>query len=283
MRDDLDQQLDDFGTNMPAIDWASPTEIRKRGDRRRRTHTAGMTAAVVLALALAAGTAVTVTQGRGGQVTPGVSGSATPSASAAPSLSPSPAVSSSPSMSPSSSAPPVVLTSIPVAAMLKPEDYAAGYRVTTEDEMGESYGFDMQICLESEQWDGKPEAPDMVDRPRRDRRLGADGRGQLRQNVVAMRSVSSAKAALKHSRTGFEKCAMIEAPEGRRRAFEIVAEDFAGDESFMVQWSSVQLLVFIRVGTVVITLSMPNDAKVPKTTQTAQNAVQRLCDATAAC
>ncbi|BCJ71720.1 hypothetical protein CS0771_12640 [Catellatospora sp. IY07-71] len=283
MRDDLDQQLDDFGTSMPAIDWASPTEIRKRGDRRRQRHTAGLTAAVVLVVALAAGTAVTVTQGRGGQVTPGVSGSATPSASAAPSLSPSPSASPSPSTSPSASAPPAVLTSIPVAAMLKPEDYASGYRVTTEDEMGESYGFDMQICLDTDQWDGKPEAPDTVDRPRRNRRLGADGRGQLRQDVVAMRSVSSAKAVLKHSRTGFEKCAMIQAPEGRRRAFEIVAQDFAGDESFMVQWSTVQLLVFIRVGTVVITLSMPPDAKVATTTETAKNAVQRLCDATAVC
>ncbi|MFD0595206.1 hypothetical protein ACFQZ4_24915 [Catellatospora coxensis] len=31
MRDDISQQLDGFGADMPATTWASPAEIRGRG------------------------------------------------------------------------------------------------------------------------------------------------------------------------------------------------------------------------------------------------------------
>ncbi|GAA1394673.1 hypothetical protein [Catellatospora coxensis] len=284
MRDDISQQLDGFGADMPATTWASPAEIRGRGERRRRVRTVGMTAAGVAALAVVAGAAF-VLGGRPGEPAPTLT--ARPSITVVPQLSPSPSV--RPRLTSPSPAVPFD-TVIPLDAMLRAADVSPAHRVQGGEYLGENYRYVTGLCQEKGQWDGKPVRPQLSGaRDSSRQRVLAAGQDAVHvvQQVTGYGSARSAGELIAHERAGFEHCAVLDHRETHVE-FEIIATGFAGDEALLVRMSPRTLLVLVRVGAVYTELSLtfpatPGAADVALAQDLADKAVARICAATTAC
>ncbi|MFC7247385.1 hypothetical protein ACFQO7_33405 [Catellatospora aurea] len=288
MRDDISQQLDGFGADLPAMTWASPEEIRGRGERRRRVRVAGMTAAGVVATVLVAGTAFAL---GGGPGEPDPTLTAGPTITAAPQLSTSPSASPSTRPTPTSPSPVAPFdTVIPSAAMLRAADVGPAYRVQSGEYLGESHRYVTGLCQEKGQWDGKPGRPQSS--PERDsfrRRVLVAGSNAMHvvQEVTGYPSARSAGELMAHERAGFERCAVVDHRETHVE-FEIIATGFAGDEALLVRMTPRTLLVLVRAGAVYAELSLwfpsaPDAEDVAFARDLAEKAVARICAATTAC
>ncbi|GIG02448.1 hypothetical protein [Catellatospora citrea] len=288
MRDDISQQLDGFGADMPAMVWASPETIRGRGERRRRVRTAGLTAAAVVATVLVAGTAFALGTRPGDPAPPATTATpAVPSISMSPSARPS---RTSPSAGPSATAGAPFDTVIPAGAMLRASDVSPAHRVDEGEYLGETYQYVTGLCQDKGQWDGKPPAPDgsRVRESFRQRVLAAgQGRMHVLQRTSGYGSAQLAGARVAHERAGFEHCAVVDHRETHVE-FEILRSGFAGDESLLVRLSPDVLLVLVRVGAVYTDLSLtfpdtPGAADEALAAELGRKAVTRICDATTAC
>ena len=155
MRDDISQQLDGFGADMPAMTWASPEAIRGRGERRRRVRTAGLTVAAAVATVLVAGTAFALGARPGDPAPPATT--ATPTIVVPSQVDPSPSVRparTSPTASATTGVP--FDTVIPAGAMLRASDVSPAHRVDEGAYLGETYQYVTGLCQDKGQWDGKP-------------------------------------------------------------------------------------------------------------------------------
>ncbi|WP_144119868.1 hypothetical protein [Catellatospora sichuanensis] len=292
MRDDISQQLDGFGADMPAMIWASPEEIRGRGERRRRVHAAGMTAAAVVAAVLVAGTALALGTRPEDPAPPATTPS--PTVSAVPRISTSPSARAqgltSPTAGPSATVGAPFDTVIPAGAMLRASDVSPAHRVDEGEYLGETYQYVTGLCQDKGQWDGKPSAPDTsrVRESFRQRVLAAgQGRMHVLQRTYGYGSAQLAGARVAHERAGFEHCAVVDHRETHAE-FEIVRTGFAGDESLLVRLSPDVLLVLVRVGAVYTNLSLmfpdtPGAADEALAEDLGRKAVTRICGATTAC
>lgn len=288
MRDDISQQLDGFGADMPAMNWASPEEIRNRGDRRRRVRAGGLGTAVVIAAVLVAGTAYAF-GARPGDPAPATT--ATPRIVVPSWIDPSPSFRpalTSPSASATTGAP--FDTVIPAGAMLRASDVSPAHRVDKDEYLGETYQYVTGLCQDKGQWDGKPPAPEgpRVGESFRQQVLTAgQGRMHLLQRTSGYGSAQLAGARVAHERAGFEHCAVVDHRETHVR-FDVIRTGFAGDESLLVRLSPDVLLVLVRVGAVYTDLSLmfpdtPGAADVALAEDLGRRAVTRICGATTAC
>ncbi|MEU7822620.1 hypothetical protein [Catellatospora sp. NPDC049133] len=285
MRDDISQQLDGFGADMPAMTWASPEEIRGRGERRRRVRAAGMTAAGVVTAVLVAGTAFAL-GGRPGEPDPTMT--ARPTITAVPQLSTSP--SARPALTSPSPEETPFDTVIPLAAMLRAADVSPAHRVQSGEYMGESYRYVTGLCQEKGQWDGMPARPQSTgERDSFRRRVLEAGPGTVNvvQEVKGYGSARSAGELIAHERAGFEHCAVVDHGETHVE-FEIIATGFAGDEALLVRMTPRTLLVLVRAGAVYAELALwfptaPGPDDVALAQDLAEKAVARICAATTAC
>ncbi|MEU8078242.1 hypothetical protein AB0B31_22665 [Catellatospora citrea] len=288
MRDDISQQLDGFGADMPAMTWASPEEIRGRGERRRRVRAAGMTTAAVVATVLVAGTAFALGARPGDPAPPATTATpAVPRINTSPSARPALTTPSAGPSVPGSTSADLV---IPAGAMLRASDAGPSYRVDDGEYLGENYRYVTGLCLEKGQWDGEPSAPTGTRPPgaRRQQVLESDKlRMHLVQQVDDYGSAELARARMAHERAGFEHCAKVDHRE-THVTFDVVRRGFAGAESLMVLQSPNVLLVLVRVDRMYIEISIfypgtPSALNMAIAGNLAEEAVARICAATTAC
>ncbi|BCJ71132.1 hypothetical protein CS0771_06760 [Catellatospora sp. IY07-71] len=217
-------------------------------------------------------------------------GPAEPQAGASTST-PAPAASATPAASPTASpaagsGPAAGVTAIPDAAFLTPADLGPGYRALGADYLGETYGFAIEYCVRNGQWDRKPSGPTEQMSAKNARRLvlAAPSGSQTVQYLNGYQSETSARQAMAHERTGFERCTEIDLGQ-TTHTFTILATGFAGDESMLVKDGKRDLLVFVRAGAVFTWMQVGQefDTDPAAAKDLARKAVQRICAATPTC
>ncbi|GAB4049086.1 hypothetical protein [Catellatospora paridis] len=185
----------------------------------------------------------------------------------------------------SPSAPPVGLTELPDAAFLVPADLGTGFRVLTDEPMGDGFEYSLDYCRRNGQWDGTPEGPSGSSMSAKTARqvvfAGPDSFLSL-QWIWALPSVDQARQAMAHARAGFEHCAVVKL-NGATDTFTILKSGFAGDESMLVRHGERHLLLFVRAGAAYASVDLARSFDAARAEALADLAVQRICDATPTC
>ncbi|WP_155369285.1 hypothetical protein [Catellatospora vulcania] len=265
MRDDLDQQFAGFGAELPPVAWASPTEIRRRGDRRRLVRTAATGAAAVLLVVTGVSTAMAL----GG-------GSAEPQPGASPQVSASAGVSD-----------------IPSTALLTPADIGAGVELMPGEVDDPRYD-SVARCQSEGMWDGTPKAPVAGYAVRRTAAYRLDPARQTAEYTQWVGGYASAELAaqqLAHDRAGFEHCALLDMGGGFTHSFTISETGFAGDESLLVTFvvkmpdkpDRTFLYATFRVGAVYAVIHNREGTSPAEVRQLAVRAAERICATMAVC
>lgn len=265
---------------MPSAD-----ELGSNAERRARRQRRAAALATCLAVAAVAGSVVW----RDGSAPTVIYSNATPSATVAPSPSQG-ATSSPPNRSPSSpttrptrtmpASASASLTRVPSTALLAPADAAPG-RWTVEGEAAGDWHltFAIQSCPLA-RLDGHLGGMDTATRAL------TDGTRTVFQRVTLHRA-GDAAPAMDWIRRNVAACQQYRAPGADTESgMRIVARDFAGDESFLVETTDASndpgLHVFVRVGPLVAEI-VPEGGSEAFARHLGQRAVDRLCAATGTC
>lgn len=261
------------------LDWAPTEGLRRRARQRRRRQrfAAGAAAAAVVAV-VAAGTAFAIDRGPEPEppatpapsVSPSVSGPAGPSASSGLG-----GASGTPGGSSSSGATAVVVTDIPLTAMLTPADAGSGGWTRQDGVDGDwTTGFTFSICPTADStWPA-----DSVDD--REAELSGPSSRYVLQSVTAFPSAAAARAYVGWVRGNVRRCASFE-----QVAMSTVDQAFAGDESLMVRTKTPDkdlIHGFVREGNLVTEYSASERTQA-RAAQLGTKAAARMCAVTRTC
>ncbi len=270
------------------LDWSTTDGLRRRARQRRRRQqfAAGVAAAAVVAV-VATGAAFAIDRGPGPEPVP----PATPAPSVSPSESgsagPSPSsglgsASGSPKGSSSSGAAPVLVTDIPLTAMLTAGD-AGGSGWQRQD--GEDGGGDWRIGFVFSQCEADDGTPGTDDVDRQVVTLDGPQDRYVFQDTQAFPTAATARAFMSWMRTNVGRCASFRAAE-QPYTMSIVDTGFAGDESFIVKTvgyeGSINFYGFVREGNLVTEI-LPSDDTQSRTSSLGSRAAARMCTATRTC
>jgi hypothetical protein len=181
---------------------------------------------------------------------------------------------SAPAGSSSSKAAPVIVTEVPLAAMLTAADAGSSGWTRKEGTDGDwDTGFTFSICPNAD----KTWPTDSVDR--RDVELTGPSSRYVLQRVTAFPTVAAARAYVGWVRGNARACASF----GDLKV-SILDEGFAGDESVIVRVTGTndQVYGFVQVGNLV-TEYLPSDDTQARTAQLGPRAAARMCAVTRSC
>lgn len=250
------------------MNWQPTEVIRSRGRQRALRQRAGAVASTAAAvLLLAAGTAVLVWRPAAAPVPPGGPTSATPLS-----------IPASPSASPSSVAPPAVLKSVPVSAMLQAADTGI---TSAQDEPRGAEDWQLWWLLGY----CPTRVTNLFDHPPigdRQRLFTANSDSFVLQSVQAY-AAGEAEAALAAWTSAVAECPRFEF-QGTVTV-TILARNFTGDESILVETttrSGRSLYALVREGTL-LTEILARPADQATSDALARKAARRLCPVANSC
>lgn len=270
------------------LDWAPSDGLRRRARQRRRRQrfAAGAAAAAVVAV-VAVGTAFAIDRGPGPEpvppatpapsVSPSVSGTAGPSASSGLG-----SATGSASGSSSTSAAPVIVTDIPLAAMLTAGDAGdSGW----QRQDGEDGGGDWQIAFNFSQCDASDRTPGVNQVDRKVASLSGPQERYIFQAMESYPTVAAARTYMAWIRGNVTRCASYRAVE-QTFTTSVVSSGFTGEESFIVKTvgyeGAVSFHGFVREGNLV-TEFVPSDDTQNRTSSLGSRAAARMCAVTRTC
>jgi hypothetical protein len=268
------------------LDWAPTEGLRRRARQRRRRQrfATGAAAAAVVAV-VAAGAAFAIDRGPGPDpvppaspapsVSPSVSGPAGQSASSG--LGPA---TGSPPASSSSSAAPVIVTVVPLSAMLSPADAgSSGWSRNDDGASGDwTVAYTISRCPSSSDAGYAGSIDDRAGE------LTGPGERSVIQSVRAFPTVAAARSYLSWVRTNVNRCASFQLEQPV--SMSIPATGFAGDESLTVKIvgydQKVDMYGFVREGNLVTEI-LPSENTQARVSQLGGRAASRMCAVTRTC
>lgn len=289
-----------FGRETEGVVFDMPTEIRRRGDRRRiqrRVVVAGLAALVVVGAGVGSAWALSSQS-----AAPDVGTTPSPSLTAPTSLSPSPdsasptapesgtrsptgtstGTTTRPSVTTRSSAPPP--TTIPTAALLQSGDVGTGYTASDVQEGDDhgSIGSLMSYCGQT----GFSDAPEHRVLNHRRSLQQSDQRYVLQE--VSWYESDWAERHLRDLRAVLPKCRTVDimGDPNRRATLTVVGTDFAGDGTVLVKevrGSETQYHAVVRQDGYEARLRIHTGATESTARAITVKAAQRLCAASPSC
>lgn len=268
------------------LDWTTSDGLRRRARQRRRRQrfATGAAAAAVVAV-VAVGAAFAIDRGPGPEpvppatpapsVSPSVSGTVGPSASSGLGSATGPAPGSS-----STSVAPVLVTDVPLSAMLTTADAGSGGWSRNDD--GSSGDWTVAYTISTCPASSSAGYVDNID-DRTSDLTGPSGRFVV-QSVRAFPTVAAARSYLSWIRGNVNRCASFQLAQPV--TMSILGTGFAGDESLTVKIvgydQKVNVFGFVREGNLV-TEYLPSEGTQARVSQLGAKAASRMCAVTKTC
>jgi hypothetical protein len=292
---ELDEVLSPLIQSTSEVTFQMPSEIRRRGERRRilrRTAVTGLVLVSVIGIGVGSAWAL-----NGPAPTPDVAvtpSPSTPPATSAPPTNPpthtttppptTPPATSPPTGSPRSTGEPATPRSIPTTAMLRPADVGSGYTASDAQE-GDDHGSISMMMSYCGQGDYTNAGEHRV--VNRKRNLHRDDEHYVLEEVSGYQNTWAARH-MDDLRAVLPQCTTIDimGDPNARATLTVVDSNFAGDEAILLKETRngiVQYHAVVRQGNVEARLRIHTGATQSQARAVVVAAAARLCNATPTC